>query len=112
MTSRTGVALGIQALLVMSVQGLRREVVEGARQGVDQVAGDESSMPGLLRSAAMHVGRSGRSGERIEPPSEEPADDAGEHVTAAGRGERCPAEWVDRHAAVRVGDDGAWSLEQ
>src|SRR6266536_1212817 len=93
---------GVGHLFLQALEALER--ADRRRERVDEVAGDEASMPGDVRRPPMDERPAGGGPERVRAAGEEAADDPRQHVAGAGAGQPRAAGRVDRGAPRGLGE--------
>ena len=88
---------------------LRRRKAAGT---LSMMSSATSPGPKTVRRLAMDPARRRRGAERIEALRQEPGDQPGEHIAAAGGGKVGRRVGVNDGAAIRRGDDGIGAFEQ
>src|SRR6266545_2547082 len=101
---------GVGHLFLQALEALQQ--ADGRRERVEEVAGDEASMPGDVGRPPMDERPAGGGPERVRAAGEEAADDPRQHVAGAGAGQPWADGRVDRGAPRRFGDHLARPLQQ
>ena len=95
-----------------SLESSCSQPAENGGNCVDEVPGDEPVVAGEIGGPAVEPGSGGSGRKGGKPPGRQRADDPGEDVAGAGRGEPGPAGGVDGNPPLGFGHDRPAALEQ